>query len=138
MSDAKNERELDPRLLKFCRALGELKDSERLFPKKCKTCSQQFRDLGEYVRKTVPKAHVFEDCSETMGRPFTMMYRHCSCGNTLVMTLTDELLGELEEMWQTLRKIAGESGEPLNTVVAEFSSQCDKHLASLNRDQGRA
>jgi hypothetical protein len=66
-----------------------------------------------------------------MGKPFTMMYRHCSCGNTLVTTLTDEIFEELEELWKTLRQIAKESGRPLNNVVNDFCKECDEYLGSL-------
>ncbi len=122
---------LDPRLARFCKALSKLNNCDTLFPKKCRTCSQIFQDIGQYIERTVPKAHVFEDCSDVMGKPYTMMYRHCSCGNTLVTTLTEDTFSELDELWRTLRKVANDSGRPLNVVVEEFCVHCDKYLTSV-------
>lgn len=132
MSNESPESGLDPRLAKFCKAFSKLNNCGTLFPKKCRTCSQIFKDISQYVEKTVPKAHVFEDCSDVMGKPYTMMYRHCSCGNTLVTTLTEDTFSELDELWATLRKVAKDSGRPLNKVVEEFCGQCDKYLTSCH------
>jgi hypothetical protein len=69
-------------------------------------------------------------CREVMGRPFTMMYRHCPCGNTLILTFTEEILPALDEFWGMLRREAERAGLPLRQVVGEFSGQCDRYIIS--------
>jgi len=71
---------------------------------------------------------VFEDCKEVMGKPFTMVYRHCPCGNTLVLTLTEENFPSLDRMWAMLHAEATKSGIPLEALVKEFSRQCDRYI----------
>ncbi len=71
---------------------------------------------------------MFEDCKEVMGMPFTMVYRHCPCGNTLVLTLTDKNFPPLDRLWSMLHDEATNSGLPLDSVIREFSSQCDRYV----------
>lgn len=104
----------------------------KLFPKKCRVCNKEFHRFSEYLCATTPKGHVFEDCKEVMGKPFTMMYRHCPCGNTLVLSLTEQTFPKLDLMWSMLRDEATASKRPLQEVVKEFSSQCDRYI--LERD----
>lgn len=71
---------------------------------------------------------MFEDCKEVMGKPFTMVYRHCPCGNTLVLTLTDTNFPSLDRMWSMLHDEATNSGVPLEALVREFARQCDRYI----------
>jgi hypothetical protein len=65
-----------------------------------------------------------------MLSPFTMMYRHCMCGNTLVLTLTDETSPWIDDFWEMLKEEAERTGKTIRTVVAEFSKQCDDIIVS--------
>ena len=76
---------LPKRLEKFIDDFIALHRNEALFPKGCRSCGEEFRTLSEYLCLTVPKGHVFEDYSKIMKKPYTMVYRHCICGNTLVL-----------------------------------------------------
>lgn len=96
-----------------------------LFPKECRTCGRVYANLGEYVFRTEPKGHVFEDCSEAMGKPYTMVYRHCGCGNTLVMTLTAENSPHLERFWAILAKCAQDRNKPIVKIIEEFRTYFD-------------
>jgi hypothetical protein len=121
----------NPRFVQFFKLLAEMAATEetgKLFPKKCRVCDKEFRRFSEYLCATTPKGHVFEDCKEVMGKPFTMMYRHCPCGNTLVLSLTEETFPPLDLMWSVLREEVASSGLPLNDVVKEFSRQCDQYV----------
>ncbi len=114
------------------RGLAEIERNDRLFPKVCRTCGKTYDDFPALVRSTVPKRHVLQDCSDVMDRPYTMMYRHCACGNTLVITLTDEHTAELERLWRVLRRKAEESGAGLQEVVSDFVRRWDRYI--LNGD----
>lgn len=126
----------DPQFLKFLKEFETVFRHERLFPKDCRTCGRTFRTLAEYLLNTVPKGHSFEDCEETMRQPYTMTYRHCSCGNTLVLTLTEETYPYLRELWSMLHEKASRSGRPINEVVREFSDQWQHYIITHNRNEG--
>jgi hypothetical protein len=117
--------------IEFIKLLGSIDSDQRLFPKQCRVCGRQFFSFPEYVSCTSTKGHAFEDCREVMGRPFTMMYRHCPCGNTLVLTFTEEIIPTLDEFWRMLRREAEKSGRPLREVVAEFGHECDRYMSTL-------
>jgi hypothetical protein len=112
----------------FIEAFKRFNSNGALFPKLCRVCDRSFNSYAEYVELTVPKGHVFEDGSETMGSPWTMLYRHCVCGNTLVLTLTDESFPELEQFWEKMRLLADTSGKPLKEIVSLFREECDGHI----------
>ena len=114
--------------LEFIQAFKALDHNNALFPKKCRTCGQVFRTYREYVVCTIPKGHVFEDGSEVMGCSWTMLYRHCTCGNTLVLTLTDETFPDLDRFWASLRQLAESTGKPLKEIVHNFREECDRHI----------
>jgi hypothetical protein len=121
----------NPRFVEFFGLLakiGAVDHVEKLFPKMCRVCAQEFQGFSEYLCATTPKGHVFEDCKEVMGKPFTMVYRHCPCGNTLVLTLTEENFPSLDRMWAMLHAEATKSGIPLEALVKEFSRQCDRYI----------
>jgi len=122
--------EYNGRFLEFIKRLVVIDKSEELFPKQCRTCGASFLSFSDYLSATVPKGHSWQDCEEVMGKPFTMMYRHCACGNTLVLTLTDQTFPALRELWSMLRDEAEKSGRPLDEVVGEFSEQCDNYMFS--------
>ena len=132
MPSTESEATVNPRFLEFVRHFAEIHDDERLFPKQCRVCSKEFLSFEEYLCHTVPKKYVLEDCSAVMKRPYTLVYRHCTCGNTLVLTLTTEIFPALEELWRMLRDEAASRGLPLGQVVGEFSALCDMHLLASN------
>jgi hypothetical protein len=120
-----------PRFSDLLELFGEFDGTEgrtKLFPKACRVCGRNFHTLSEYVSETKPKSHVFEDCSEIMKMPFTMVYRHCTCGNTLVMTFTQENFPALDFFWSVLREEALRSERTLTSVVSEFSELCDRYF----------
>jgi hypothetical protein len=61
-----------------------------------------------------------------------MLYRHCTCGNTLVLSLTEKIFPELNAFWEMLQKEASESGRSLKEVVADFARQLDSYVLSRN------
>ncbi|MFC1834804.1 hypothetical protein ACFL2Q_08735 [Thermodesulfobacteriota bacterium] len=124
----------DEQLLEFMQEFLCEEVDRCIFPKTCRACSTVFKNICEYIQFTIPKAHVLEDCEEVMGKPYTMIYRHCTCGNTLVMSLTAEIYPMLRELWIELRKRAEESGKPLKEVVSEFREQCDHYILSHPRE----
>lgn len=116
------------RFLEFIRLFARLDRNEKLFPKECRTCGRKFTSLSHYLTLTTAKGHQLEDCQEVMGRPFTMMYRHCACGNTLILTFTQEILPMLEEFWAMLQREAELTGAPFKEVVTNFSRQLDHYI----------
>ncbi len=132
MSSKENEETVNPRFLEFLKRFADIHDDERLFPKQCRACGQEYVSFEEYLCHTIAKKHVLEDCSSVMKRPYTMVYRHCPCGNTLVVALTIEVFPDLEGLWRMLRDEADARGLPLVQVVGEFSAACDKHLLLAN------
>ena len=129
------------RFVEFFRLLAEIDGTEgegQVFPKKCRVCEQVFQRFPEYLRSTTPKGHVFEDCKDVMGIPFTMMYRHCPCGNTLVLSLTEQIFPALDLMWSMLHDEATASGLPLQHVVKEFARQCEQYILRRHYPRTRA
>jgi hypothetical protein len=122
----------------FFHLFSIIRSDKNLFPKACRTCGAVYNNYAQYLCLTRPKGHVFEDCSAIMNRPFTMVYRHCSCGNTLVLTLTAETFPELERFWSRLAQEASESCRPLVEVVAEFSAECDRHILDAENPCGNS
>jgi hypothetical protein len=108
----------------------DIDEHDQLFPKVCRTCGKSFGSLSEYLYATTPKGHSFEDCHEVMGKPFTMIYRHCLCGNTLVLTLTEEVFPMLDLFWSILKEEAETSGRPLKEIVTEFSAKLECCMAT--------
>jgi len=119
----------------FMEAFLHLGENGILFPKKCRACERVFESYAQYLRQTTPKRHVMEDCSDVMRKPYTMLYRHCLCGNTLVLSLTEESFPLLDELWAALRAEAGQTGKPLESVVSEFRETCDRHVLQRS-DEG--
>lgn len=115
-------------LVDFVSQFAAIDADDKLFPKTCRTCGRSYCNFAEYVAATSPKGHCLEDCQEVMGQPFTMMYRHCKCGNTLVISLTSETFPRLDEFWAMLRKQADTLGIPLREIVKSFATRCEEHI----------
>ena len=122
------ENRYNPRFLKFLQAFAAIDNDEKLFPKTCRTCGRTFPSLSAYLQGTVAKGHSLEDCEDTMRMPYTMTYRHCSCGNTLVLTFTADTYPLLRDLWVALREEAARDGKALNEVVADFSAQWERYI----------
>lgn len=120
------------RLMQFLDCFLELRHKENLFPKQCRSCGEEFQSLSEYLCLTHAKGHVFEDCSRIMKRPYTMVYRHCTCGNTLVLVLTEDVFPSLEEFWLVIRDLSEEIGIPSTSLLEEFASRLEQHVIKKN------
>jgi len=120
-------------LARFMELFARIGDHEKLFPKYCKTCGKSYNSFEDYVLDTVAKAHCLEDCSDVMGRPYTMMYRHCGCGNTLVLSITDEELPVLEDFWAAVARNSEASGRSPKSIVLDFALQCEMHFSSFRK-----
>ena len=120
----------NPRFLKFIKLFVPIDTHEKLFPKECRTCGRTYASLSEYLLRTVGKGHTLDDAEEVMGKPFTMTYRHCTCGNTLVLTFTAETYPMLGELWSMLAEEAEASSKPLNEVVTDFVNQWERYMTA--------
>jgi len=125
-------KDYNERFSRFFRLFIEIDQVEGLFPRQCRVCQTTFAGMAEYCSATKPKAHCFEDCRGVDSTPFMMVYRHCSCGNTLVLTLGEKAFPSLDSFWQMLQDEAEESGRTLKEVVTDFTDQFDRYLLSLN------
>lgn len=129
VSDRESEEaRYNPRFLEFVQAFACIDNHDKLFPKTCRTCGRTFGSLARYLEGTVAKGHSLEDCEETMRAPYTMTYRHCSCGNTLVLTFTADTYPLLRKLWGVLREEAASAGKPLKEVVTDFSVQWEHYI----------
>lgn len=120
-------------LLRFMEFFFSIGSHENLFPKYCKTCGKKYQNFMDYVSGTIAKAHCLEDCSDVMGRPYTMMYRHCQCGNTLVLSITDAELPVIQDFWNAVARTSEARGVSPKSVVLEFALQCETHLSGIRR-----
>lgn len=117
--------------LEFLKLFARINYNKKLFPKSCRTCGKTFERLADYVCMTIPKRHSLQDCRAVMGMPFTMMYRHCTCGNTLVLTFTEESYPSLDDLWTMLRKESVDSGKKLEDVTEDFVDQLELFMSGL-------
>jgi len=122
--------QIDSKFAEFMELFSLIGSDEKLFPKLCRTCGTSYLSFSDFVAGTVAKGHCLEDCSQVMGKPYTMMYRHCECGNTLVLSLTDEVFPELNDFWKMMMQEAEARGIPLRSLVMEFANSCESHLCS--------
>ena len=120
----------NPRFLKFIKIFAAIGRDERFFPKSCNTCGRTYGSFPEYMKSTTPVGHSLEDYAEAMDSPFTMQYRNCSCGSTLVISFTEGVFPILQEFWDTLKKEAEDTGKDVREVVCEFRDQCNHYLLS--------
>ena len=103
------------------------------FPKTCSLCGRKYPNLPDYIRSTHAKAHSMEDYRGAMRKPFTMIYRHCACGNTLALALTGPDCSFLDQFWEAMSLEAELTGKSVREVVSDFAS----HRLSLpNRQYG--
>ncbi len=121
-------REINGRFLEFMKLFGRVDAVAGLFPRECRVCRTMFASVEEYCGATSPKGHCFEDCRSFNATPVMMLYRHCTCGNTLVLTLTEEEFPGLDSFWQMLQDEAEESGRSVKEVAADFADQCDRYM----------
>lgn len=112
----------------FIQKLSLINNHKNLFPKKCRTCGKDYENLYHYICDTEAKAQSIEDAGKIMGKSFTMIYRNCCCGNTLVITITDEIMPEIKLFWKTLRTRAENSGEPIKEIVASFLEEWENEI----------
>lgn len=126
------------RFLKFLRLLAEMNEGEGLFPRECRVCGTKFRNVAEDRCATQPKGHCFEDCRHlTSSHPFMMLYRHCTCGNTLVVSIGAGAFPDLDSFWHMLQNEAKDSGRDLKEIIERFADQFDCYLLELsNREEG--
>ncbi|MDQ7784037.1 MAG: hypothetical protein RDU20_14230 [Desulfomonilaceae bacterium] len=123
-----SDNRFNPRFLKFIELFVPIDTHEKLFPKECRTCGRTYGSLSEYLLRTVAKGHTLDNAEEVMGEPFTMTYRHCACGNTLVLTFTAETYPVLGELWSMLGEEARSAGKPLNEAVMDFVDQWERYM----------
>lgn len=122
------------RFLQFLKLFSDIDTDENLFPRECRVCGTRFRNVGEYCQSTNPKGHCFEDCRNlSKSKPFMMLYRHCKCGNTLVLTITEQAFPHLNAFWQMLHDEASDSERLIKEVIAEFADQFDRFVLDFNK-----
>jgi len=125
-----SDNRFNPRFLEFIKLFVPIDTHEKLFPKECRTCGRTYTSLSEYLFRTVAKGHTLDNAEEVMGKPFTMTYRHCTCGNTLVLTFTAETYPVLGELWSMLVEEAEASGKALTEVVTDFVEQWERYMTA--------
>ncbi len=118
----------NPNFLKFINLLAVLNKSGRIPPKECRACGKVYCDLDQYIWDTEAKAQTMEDAGGVMSKAFTMLYRNCSCGNTLVLTLTGEIFPEINEFWNMIRTEAQEKECPAKEVVLSFMHDWEDYI----------
>jgi hypothetical protein len=131
--DTEVSSDYDAVFFELLRFIAAIEEDPKLFPKVCRVCGMEFGSFAGYLGLTKPKGHVLEDCAEVMNRPYTMVYRHCTCGNTLVLTLTQQNMPMLETFWAILRKEAENSGKELRTVILDFIERLDLYITRGGR-----
>ena len=122
------ERTRDQVFSSFVQQFSIMNNSRNIFPKKCRTCGKEYGSLYQYLCDTEAKAQSMEDAGEIMGKSSTMIYRNCSCGNTLVVTVTDQILPTISNFWRELRQMAEIQGKPLKEVVALFVEEWERQI----------
>lgn len=120
--------DINPRFSQYIELFRSIEDTELLFPKPCRACGRSFVGLSDYLLSTSPKGHSMEDASSVMQKQFTMMYRHCTCGNTLVLSFTEEIFPALESLWSMLQREAEQTGKSLQAVVLAFMNQWERSV----------
>ncbi len=124
----------NPNFLKFMNLLAQLNKSGRIPPKVCRACGKVYCDLDQYIWDTEAKAQTMEDAGGVMSKAFTMLYRNCSCGNTLVLTLTGEIFPEISEFWEMIRNEAQTNGLPVRDVVLSFMNDWESRIDRNHTD----
>lgn len=118
----------NPNFLKYVKLLAQLNKSGKIPPKECRACGKIYCGLDQYIWDTEAKAQTMEDAGGVMSKAFTMLYRNCSCGNTLILTLTGEIFSEISEFWGMIRTEAQIGESPLRDVVLIFMHDWEDHI----------
>ena len=116
--------------LKFIRFFMDVAAAEKRFPRTCSLCGRKYHNLAHYISSTHARGYSIEDYREAMGKPFTMMHRHCDCGNTLALALTGEDCLFLDQFWETIASEAERSAKSVREVVSDFVSQLELYVRS--------
>lgn len=116
------------RFLEFIKLFHMIGKDDRLFPKTCSTCGAEYHSFSEFLQGTHPLGHGLEDVQSVMHAPYTMQYRNCACGTTLVLSLTADIYPELDRFWNMLQQEADETGQSLREVVADYREQCNRYI----------
>lgn len=124
----KSKNDDNPRFSEYIALFQSINDTDLLFPKPCRACGRKFESISDYLCYTSPKGHSMEDASSVMQMQFTMMYRHCACGNTLVLTFTEAIFPQLENLWSMLQQEAESTGKSLQDVVLAFMRQWERSV----------
>ena len=114
--------------MKFIKLLEQLNKSGKIPAKECRACGKVYCDLYQYIWDTEAKAQTMEDAGGVMDKAFTMLYRNCSCGNTLVLTLTGDTFPEITDFWNAMRLQAESGHESLKEVVTSFMSDWEAYI----------
>ncbi len=123
----------NPKFLKYIELFVKVGADSRIFPKKCATCGQVFRNFPEYIHRTEAVSEGLADYSGVLDLPRTMQYRNCSCGSTLTILFTKEVYPLLDKFWEMLGMEAKETSRPLVEVVTEFRQQCNRYIHEMDR-----
>ncbi len=65
----KNSFDYNPRFLEFIELFARIGDDSRLFPKKCRTCGQEYKSFPDYIHRTESLAHGLADYSDALDVP---------------------------------------------------------------------
>jgi hypothetical protein len=122
--------EIKDAFVKFIRFFMDAGAAKKRFPRTCSLCGRQYHDLAYYIRSTHARGHSMEDYRGAMGKPFTMIHRHCDCGNTLALAFTGEDCLFLDQFWETISLEAERSAKSVREVVSDFVSQWELHVMS--------
>jgi hypothetical protein len=122
--------EIKDAFVKFIRFFMNAGAAKKRFPRTCSLCGRQFHDLAYYIRSTHARGHSMEDYRGATGKPFTMIHRHCDCGNTLALAFTGEDCLFLDQFWETISLEAERSAKSVREVVSDFVSQWELHVMS--------
>lgn len=112
----------------FIEQFSSINNDKNLFPKKCRTCGKKYDSLYRYIFDTEAKAQSMEDAGEILGQSCTMIYRNCSCGNTLVVTIRDETLPSIGDFWEAMRHLEQNSEETLKNIVTAFVEEWERKI----------
>lgn len=118
----------NPKFSKFIKLLAQLNKSNRIPSKECRACGKVYCDLDQYIWDTEAKAQTMEDAGGIMNKAFTMLYRNCSCGNTLVLTLTGEIFPEISSFWAMIRNEAETAHMEPKEVVLRFMHDWENYI----------
>lgn len=122
----------NPKFLKFIELFAKIGANSKIFPKRCATCGEVFRNFPEYIHKTEPVSHGLEDYSGGLDLPRTMQYRNCTCGSTLTILFTKDVYPLLDQFWEMLGLESKSSERPLVEVVTEFREQCNRYIHEMD------